>query len=104
MSNVEYQSGDLIFEWDSEKAELNWKKHGINFEDATRVFEDENRIDYLDEVHSDYEDRYITIGRVEKILFVVYTEREDRTRIISARKANKSERREYLGNSDIYFA
>jgi len=104
MSNVEYQSGDLIFEWDSEKAKLNWQKHNVQFEDATKVFEDEERIDYLDEEHSDYEDRYITIGKVDRILFVVYTEREDRTRIISARKADKTERRRYYGNSNIYFA
>ena len=104
MSDFEYQSGELIFEWDSEKAEFNWRKHKIDFKDAVRVFEDESRLDYPDEEHSDEEDRYITIGRVDKILFVVYTEREDRTRIISARKADKSERRMYYGNGDLYFA
>lgn len=104
MNDVEYQSGELVFEWDSEKAALNWQKHKIHFEDATKVFEDENRIDYLDEEHSDYEERYITIGKVDKILFVVYTDREDRTRIISARKADKTERRNYYGHGNIRFA
>ena len=104
MSNVEYQSGDLIFEWDSEKARINKCKHKVSFETATNVFFDENRIELRDEDHSDDEDRWQVIGKVDDILFVVYTEREDRTRIISARKADKKERREYYGNSNLYFA
>ena len=104
MSNVEFQSGELIFEWDSEKAALNRRKHKVSFETATNVFFDENRIEKLDEDHSDDEERWQVIGKVNKILFVIYTEREDRTRIISARKADKDERREYYGNRDIYFA
>ena len=104
MSNVEFQSGELIFEWDSEKAALNRRKHKVSFETATNVFFDENRIEKLDEDHSDDEERWQVIGKVNKILFVIYTEREDRTRIISARKADKDERREYYGNRDVYFA
>lgn len=104
MSNVEYQSGDLIFEWDEEKALINKRKHKVSFETATNVFFDENRIELRDEDHSDDEDRWQVIGKVDDILFVVYTEREDRTRIISARKADKKERREYYGNSNLYFA
>jgi len=92
MSNVEYQSGDLIFEWDSEKALLNWKKHTVNFEDAALVFADENRIERFDSEHSDDEDRYITIGKVESVLFVIYTERGEITRLISARRATAKER------------
>ena len=51
----EIEIGDLIVEWDDNKAELNWKKHKIYFEEAARVFLDDNRIDEFDEEHSDYE-------------------------------------------------
>ena len=104
MSNVEYQSGDLIFEWDSEKARINKLKHRVSFETAANVFFDENRIEKLDEEHSDDEERWQVIGKVEDILFVIYTDREDRTRIISARKADKDERKEYYGDGNLYFA
>ena len=104
MSNVEYQAGDLIFEWDSEKARINKRKHNVSFETAANVFLDENRIEQRDEEHSNEEDRWQVIGKVKEVLFVVYTEREDRTRIISARKADKEERRIYYGDGDLYFA
>ena len=103
MSNVEYQAGDLIFEWDSEKALINKRKHKISFETASNVFFDENRIEKLDDDHSDAEDRWQVLGKVDDILLVIYTDREDRTRIISARRADKSERRIYYGNGDLYF-
>ena len=104
MSNVEYQSGDLIFEWDSEKAKLNKIKHGVGFKLATHVFEDEDRITRRDDEHSDYEERWQVIGKVKNILFVVYTERGEKTRIISAREASPREREWYYGDSDLYFA
>ena len=104
MSNVEYQSGDLVFEWDSEKALINKRKHKISFETAANVFFDDNRVELRDEEHSDDEDRWQVIGKVDNILFVIYTDRETKTRIISARKANKAERRMYYGNGDLYFA
>ena len=87
--DVYFERGEYKFVWDSEKAEKNYKKHHVLFELATRVFLDENKIDYYDEFHSDDEDRFKIIGKVEKILVVIYTEREDRNRIISARLANK---------------
>ena len=95
--DVNFELGDLKFVWDSEKAEKNYQKHKIKFEDAALVFFDENRIDEFDEVHSDFEDRYKVIGRVKKILAVIYTEREDRNRIISARRADKDEVDDYYG-------
>lgn len=104
MSNVEYQAGDLVFEWDSEKARINKRKHKVSFKTAAKVFFDVNRIELRDEEHSDDEDRWQVIGKVDDILFVVYTDREDRTRIISARKADRDERRIYYGNGDLYFA
>ena len=83
------------FEWDEDKAALNLKKHGIDFRDAVRVFYDVDRIEWYDIAHSVDEDRYNTIGKVRDVIFVVYTERRERTRIISARKATPNERRMY---------
>jgi len=88
-----------IFEWDAEKAQINKQKHGISFDQALRVFEDENRLEEIDEKHSENEIRYITIGRVNDILYVVYTERAENTRLITARRANKKERTRYLCQS-----
>ena len=93
--NIFYEIGDLKFEWDSEKAEKNLRKHGINFEDATLAFFDENLMEDFDDFHSDDEERFKIIGRVEKILVVIYTERGERNRIISARTATKKEMRDY---------
>ena len=90
---------DRIFEWDEDKNEINRRKHGIDFEDAALVFDYVYRIERYDATHSIDEDRWITIGRVRQILFVVYTERGDITRLISARKATREERAEYNGHS-----
>ncbi len=89
---------ELKFEWDDEKAAINLKKHKVAFEDAVYVFQDENRIEFYDAEHSDNEDRYVAIGLVGTVLFVVFTERKDVTRIISARKANSLERSYYYDN------
>ena len=85
----------MQFEWDADKAALNLKKHGVRFETAARVFGDQNRIELYDAGHSTDEDRYNTIGMVDNILFVVYTERRNRIRLISARPANRKERSLY---------
>ena len=99
--NVNYELGDLKFEWDSEKAKINKQKHKVSFKLAARVFLDENYIDDYDELHSDSEDRYKIIGRVDEILTVIYTERGDVNRIISARPASKVE--EELYYEQFYF-
>ena len=93
--DIFYELGDLKFVWDSEKAKINWQKHKVSFKIATEVFLDENYIEDYDDVHSDDEDRFKVIGEVDKILVVIYTEREDITRIISARLANKKEKDDY---------
>ena len=93
--DVNFELGDLKFVWDKNKAEINLKKHKIKFENAALVFLDENLIEDYDDFNSDDEDRFKVIGEVEKILVVIYTEREDRTRIISARFADKKERSKY---------
>ena len=70
------ENGILNFEWDEDKNQLNLKKHGIDFEIAMLVFNDLQRIEIYDMEHSINEDRYNTIGMVNDILFVVYTERK----------------------------
>lgn len=99
---METTINNMIFEWDDEKYQINLRKHNIDFNDAAKVFGDENRIEWFDAKHSDEEERYITLGMVDEILFVVYTEREDRTRLISARLADKSERRKYYARDESY--
>lgn len=84
---------ELEFEWDDAKAEANLEKHGIDFEDAIGIFEGP-----ILEVRSDQkgEERWKAIGMLEGLeITVVYTLREGRRRIISARRAQKNERRAY---------
>jgi uncharacterized DUF497 family protein len=88
--------GTLV-EWDDNKNHINIRKHGISFETAALVFADEERIEYYDKLHSQEKDRYIVLGHVNGVLFVVYTMREDATRLISARLATPKERRIYYG-------
>ena len=95
MSEIEV--GEYVIEWDDNKAETNYKKHGIRFRVAARIFLDDNRIDYYDEIHSENEDRWKVIGRVRNILAVIYTERGEKYRIISARYATREEEEEYYG-------
>mgnify|MGYP000488661737 CR=1 FL=1 len=86
---------ELKFEWDEEKDRINRQKHGISFETASYVFRDEYYIEMYDFEHSMEEDRYIAIGMVGDLLFVVFTERGENIRLISARLATESERRLY---------
>ena len=82
--------------WDPRKATINLRKHGVDFADAGTVLHDEQAITIPDE-GSDEEDRFVTLGMdaLGRILVVVYTWREDRPRLISARKATPPERRQY---------
>ena len=93
----EIEVGEYVVEWDDNKAEINYKKHGIRFRVAARVFLDDNRIEFLDEAHSDDEERWKVIGRVRDVLAVIYTERNEKLRIISARFATNEEEDEYYG-------
>lgn len=86
------------FEWDSEKNRLNKIKHGMSFEKATAVFQDERVINIFDSKSSLLkEDRFKAIGMIEGILIVavIHTEKRDRIRVISARRATKLEIRLY---------
>lgn len=92
----------LNFEWDENKNEINKVKHKISFETATLVFNDPDYIEMFDFEHSIDEDRYIAIGKVGEILFVVFTERKDSIRLISARLATMAERELYY-DQNIYY-
>jgi hypothetical protein len=87
----------MDYEWDRNKAASNLTKHGVHFANAVAVFEDAQALT-LDDDESD-EDRFITIGLDDlgRVLVVVYTWRENRIRVISARKATPLERQEYEG-------
>ena len=97
MANIEKIIEGQLVEWDKKKAALNRQKHGVEFEDAALVFADKNRIERRDYKHSQDEDRWQVIGEVEDVLFVVYTERGDAFRLITARMANEYERSVYYG-------
>lgn len=87
------------FEWDDEKAERNLRNHGLSFEDALPVFLDPWRLEVEDDRENYGEARYYTIGMVnDLVLAVVFTWRGECVRIISARKATKSEQRKYDKN------
>ena len=88
---------NLTFEWDEEKSRTNLRKHGISFEEAKTVFNDALSITIPDPEHSMDEYRYIDIGISSNgaLLVVSYTERGSSIRIISCRKAMRSERMYY---------
>lgn len=90
----------IKFEWDENKNEINIKKHGLSFEEAKEVFEDEDAILFDDPDHSIYEERFLIIGIIksEKICIVSHCYRDDDNiiRLISARKATKNEKKIYL--------
>ena len=88
----------MKFEWDDEKSEANRKnpKRGFGFDEVTPVFLDPFRFTFLDDRFAYGEERWSTFGEIEGRLFnVIYTMRGDSIRIISARKANKRERKQY---------
>ena len=86
---------NTIFEWDDEKAVSNFKKHGIRFETASKVFADDNKLIRYDEDHPK-EDRYDILGKVGKVLFVVCTFKKGNIiHIISARRATEPEKVRY---------
>ena len=90
------------FEWNSDKALSNFRKHRVTFERATEVFLDPFMLSILDEEHSEAEERWITVGsdRNNVPLVVIHTFREVDAdtcaiRIISSRRATKNERKQY---------
>ena len=93
---------ELNFEWDPDKVSSNWRKHGISFERAATLFRDPEALSLYDRAHSKREDRWITLGLDSQgqLLVACHTWRElcggtASCRIISARKATKTEARQY---------
>ena len=87
----------MEFEWDPNKAAANLAKHGVSFDEASTVFGDPLAATVHDSLHSDSEDRSVTIGRSasNRLLVVVHTDRGERLRLISSRVASRAERKQY---------
>ena len=87
----------MEFQWDNRKAAENLRKHNISFQEAITVFSDFLSLTIPDPLHSQSEERLVTIGYSEKqrLLVVVHTERGDVIRVISAREATSYERKTY---------
>ena len=87
----------MKFEWDPDKAANNFAKHEISFNEASTVFADPLSLTFTDPDHSRSEDRYVTIGESmqRNLLIISHTDRDQRIRIISARKVTRRERRIY---------
>ena len=87
----------MDFEWDGTKAESNERKHGVSFAEAMTAFADPLSLTGYDPDHSEDEDRYLTMGlsATGRLLLVSHTDCGEKVRIISARKASPSERRDY---------
>ena len=89
----------LRFEWDESKNRENHRQHGVYFDEAQTVFYDERAVEFYDDEHSEWEDRFLLLGLSSKlrVLLVCHCLRDEDSviRIISARKATKSERNLY---------
>ncbi|HJX30797.1 MAG TPA: BrnT family toxin [Thermodesulfobacteriota bacterium] len=87
----------MELEWDPDKAKVNLKRHSVSFHEASTVFGDPLAITFSDPDHSIREHRFLTFGYSQKgrLLVVVHTERFGKTRIISARRATRQERKIY---------
>ncbi|MCZ7485781.1 BrnT family toxin [Rhizobium rhizogenes] len=89
----------LYFEWDAHKASANLAKHGVSFESARSVFDDPFAVDIEDRSANYGEIRRRIVGLGNGLLLtIIYTERSETIRIISARKATRVERKEYDEN------
>jgi len=86
---------ELLFEWDPVKAEENLRRHGVSFEDARTVFYDDFAVEFYDDEHSEWEDRFLLLGLSAQLRLLLvchcYRESESVIRLISAREATKSE-------------
>ncbi len=89
----------IQFKWDDNKNRKNKREHGVSFEEAQTVFLDENAIRFFDPDHSEAEDRFIMLGVSFKLRVLVvchcYRENDEVIRLISARKADKEECKDY---------
>lgn len=98
-------SDDGRFEWDSGKDEANRKKHLLSFDEILDVFDDPAFLEIEDKEHSYFEERFRGIGALKNVVIVTtcFVEREERIRIINARRATAYEERIYYENYKKYF-
>lgn len=90
------------FEWDDTKAKANFAKHGVTFEIAMDAYNDPFAVSWIDDTEHYYEERYCLLGMVNnRILFVAYTLRDEKIRIISARGARPNEQRQYHEDNSV---
>jgi len=91
----------IEFEWDRGNIDKNWLKHRVTNKESEESFFDKNKIIYKDIFHSNKEKRYILLGRAKnyKLLYIVFTIRNEKIRIISSRKTDKKEEKIYEKNS-----
>jgi len=91
------QFGELEFCWDERKASLNFRKHGVRFEEAVTVFVDPFARLYDDPDHSGAEERFLLVGHSlsDRMLLAVHAEKGDTIRIVSARRTTPCERTDY---------
>lgn len=91
--------GALRIEWDVRKATANLRKHGVSFEEAETVFHDEFAVQFYDDEHANWEDRFLLLGLSTRLNLLLvchcHREQDDVIRIISARKATKTESKHY---------
>ncbi len=87
----------MDYEWDQENAAANLAKHGVDFDEAASVWDDYFNIELFDPEHSEGEKRFLMIGESSehRLLIILFTERDNSVRIISARELTPKERREY---------
>lgn len=94
---MKIQDKTLEFDWDRGNLDKSRRKHGVTPEESESVFLDENSLIIPDEPHSETEDRFVIVGKSDKdrSLFVIFTMRNDKIRIISARRIHKKEVAKY---------
>lgn len=91
---------DTIFEWDDIKAATNWRNHGVTFPYAVKAFRDLFAVEWIDDREDYGEERINLLGMSDSVLLhITYTERNDRIRLISARRAEKHEQDYYYSEN-----
>ena len=90
---------EITFQWDDKKNQANQRKHGVSFEEARSVFLDDRGVEFYDDKHSEWEDRFLLLGVSSRLrlLMICHCRREEGhvIRIISARAATKNEQKHY---------
>jgi len=88
---------NTVFEWDDGNARKNWLRHRVSQTECEQVFFNRPLVVAQDEVHSDEEIRFYALGQTDagRLLFIVYTLRGERVRVISARDMTRREQKEY---------